>query len=117
MLGNIHCESVSGEAGFRLGFVHHCPRPGWSGLYHYASILYHLTTARGLGSGARSVSENSDTKFEFAVQDAIKTPQAKARLSRDTFAMKLNLAGKDSQLIPKFAVKAASPPIPVTSKV
>ena len=43
--------------------------------------------------------------------------QAKARLSRDTFAMKLNLAGKDSQLIPKFAGKAASPPIPVTSKV
>ena len=57
-------------------------------MYHYALILYHLTTARGLGSGARSVSENSDTKFEFAVQDAIKTPQAKARLSRDTFAMK-----------------------------
>ena len=35
-----------------------------SGLTH----LYHLTTARGLGSGARSVSENSDTKFEFAGQ-------------------------------------------------
>ena len=27
------------------------------------------------------------SKFEIAVQDAIKTPQAKARLSRDTFAM------------------------------
>ena len=62
-------------------------------MYHYALILYHLTTVRGLGSGARSVSENSDTKFEFAVQDAIKTPQAKARLSRDTFAMKLVATG------------------------
>ena len=85
----IYRESVSGWAGFRLGFVHHSPRPGGSGLYHYALILYHLTTARGLGSGARSVSENSDTKFEFAVQDAIKTPQAKARSTRDTFAMKM----------------------------
>ena len=43
-----------------MGFVHHCPRPGGSGLYHYALILYHLTTARGLGSGARSVSENAN---------------------------------------------------------
>ena len=45
---------------FRLGFVYRCPRPGGSGLYHYALILYHLTTARGLGSGARSVSENAN---------------------------------------------------------
>ena len=43
-----------------MGFVHHSPRPGGSGLYHYALILYHLTTARGLGSGARSVSENAN---------------------------------------------------------
>ena len=28
-------------------------------MYHYAVILYHLTTARGLGSGARSVSGNA----------------------------------------------------------
>ena len=28
-------------------------------MYHYALILYHLTTARGLGSGARSVSGNA----------------------------------------------------------
>ena len=28
-------------------------------MYQYALILYHLTTARGLGSGARSVSENA----------------------------------------------------------
>ena len=49
--------------------------------------MYHLTTARGLGSGARSVSENSDTKFDFAVQDAIKTLQAKAPPTRNTFAM------------------------------
>ena len=87
----LHPKTLLRERGFRLGFVHHCPRPGGSGLYHYASILYHLTTARGLGSGARSVSENSDTKFEFAVQDAIKTPQAKAPPTRDTFAMRMTL--------------------------
>ena len=37
--------------GFRLGFVYHSPRAAGSGLYHCVSILYHLTTARGLGSG------------------------------------------------------------------
>ena len=85
----LHRESVSGQAGFRLGFVYRSARWAGSGLCQSASILYHLITARGLGSGARSVSENSDMKFEFAVQDAIKTPQAKARLSRDTFAMSM----------------------------
>ena len=34
------------------------------------------------------------SKFEIAVQDAIKTPQAKARLSRDTFAMKAYFSGE-----------------------
>ena len=31
-----HRESVSGLGGFRLGFVHHSPRPGGAGLYQYA---------------------------------------------------------------------------------
>ena len=53
MKNRSHRESVSGEAGFRLGFVHDPPRPGGSGLYQNALILYHLTTARGLG-GSRT---------------------------------------------------------------
>ena len=46
------------ERGFRLGFVHDPPRPGGSGLYQNALILYHLTTAMGQGSVVRSVSES-----------------------------------------------------------
>ena len=47
-----HRESVSGRWGFRLGFVYHSPRAAGSVLCQCVSILYHLTSARGLGSGA-----------------------------------------------------------------
>ena len=63
--------------GFRLGFVHHCPRPGGSGLYHYALILYHLTTARGLGSGARSVSESCTPNLNLQYKTRSKPPKLK----------------------------------------
>ena len=36
-------------------------------MYQYALILYHLTTARGLGSGARSVSENAKVNSRAVV--------------------------------------------------
>ena len=51
-------------------------------------------------AATRSVSENPDTKFEFAVQDAIKTSQAKAPPTRDTFARRLMMmfmCGKEKQ--------------------
>ena len=72
-----HRESVSGLGGFRLGFVHDPPRLGGSGLYQNALILYHLTTARGLGGWRTQRFGVLYSKFEFAVQDAIKTPKLK----------------------------------------
>ena len=74
----IHRESVSGLGGFSLGFVYRCARRVGSGLYQSASILYHLTTARRWRSGDTQRFGVLYSKFEFAVQDAIKTPQAKA---------------------------------------
>ena len=56
----IHRKTLPRLLLFRLGFVHHSPRPGGSGLYHYALILYHLTTAMGQGSVVRSVSGNAN---------------------------------------------------------
>ena len=74
---DVHRESVSGLGGFRLGFVHDPPRLGGSGLYQNALILYHLTTARGLGGWRTQRFGVLYSKFEFAVQDAIKTPKLK----------------------------------------
>ena len=73
----LHRESVSGEAGFRLGFVYRCAGRVGSGLYQSASILYHLTTARRWRSGDTQRFVVLYSKFEFAVQDAIKTPKLK----------------------------------------
>ena len=70
----VHPKTVLRERGFRLGFVHHCPRPRGSGLYHYALILYHLTTARGLGSGARSVSESCTPNLNLQYKTRSKRP-------------------------------------------
>ena len=73
--------------GFSLGFVLWCAR--WAGRlctnqYQFCTTLLQ----RGDGAAAtRSVSENSNMKFEFAVQDVIKTPNLKPPQSRDTFAM------------------------------
>ena len=79
MQSSPHRESVSGLGGFRLGFVHDPPRLGGSGLYQNALILYHLTTARGLGGWRTQRFGVLYSKFEFAVQDAIKTPKLKPR--------------------------------------
>ena len=61
--------SLDGGAVCFLGWVSFAAPQGRGGrvegLYQYASILYHLTTAGGLGSGARSGSEKYDVKFEF----------------------------------------------------
>ena len=89
-----HRESVSGLGGFSLGFVYRCARRVGSGLYQSASILYHLTTARRWRSGDTQRFEVLYSKFEFAVQDAIKTPQAKAPPTRDTFAMKTEVCNR-----------------------
>ena len=73
----LHRESVSGQAGFRLGFVLRSARRVGSGLYHYALILYHLTTARRWRSGDTQRFGVLYSKFEFAVQDTIKTSKLK----------------------------------------
>ena len=75
----LHRESVSGLGGFSLGFVYRCARRVGSGLYQSASILYHLTTARRWRSGDTQRFGVLYSKFEFAVQDAIKTPKLKPR--------------------------------------
>ena len=61
-----------------LGRVLFTRRVG-SGLYQSASILYHLTTARRWRSGDTQRFGVLYSKFEFAVQDAIKTPKLKPR--------------------------------------
>ena len=75
----LHRESVSGQAGFRLGFVLRSARRVGSGLYHYALILYHLTTARRWRGGDTQRFGVLYPKFEFAVQEAFKTPKLNPR--------------------------------------
>ena len=74
---SFHRESISGLAGFSLGFCLPLRSAAWSGLYHLTSILYHLTTARRLRSGDTQRFGVLYSKFEFAVQDTIKTPKLK----------------------------------------
>ena len=62
---SVHPKTVLRERGFRLGFVHHCPRPRGSGLYHYALILYHLTTASKRKLSAPSDSSDSSDDDDF----------------------------------------------------
>ena len=74
---NVYRESVSGLGGFSLGFVLWCAR--WAGRVCTNQHQF-CTTLLQQGDGAaatRSVSENSNMKFEFAVQDVIKTPNLK----------------------------------------
>ena len=52
---HIHRESVSGEAGFRLGFVYRSARRVGSDLYQSASILYQ---AEGTVMGGQHTHEN-----------------------------------------------------------
>ena len=79
---SVHPKTLLRERGFRLGFVLRSARRVGSGLYHRALILYHLTTARRWRSGDTQRFGFLYSKFEFAVQDAIKTP-AKAPLPQE----------------------------------
>ena len=70
----LHPKTLLRERGFRLGFVHDPPRPGGSGLYQNALILYHLTTAMGQGSVVRSVSESCTPNLNLQYKTRSKPP-------------------------------------------
>ena len=82
-----HPKTLLRERGFRLGFVYRCAMRVGSGLYQLASILYHLTTARRWRSGDTQRFGVLYSKFEFAVQDAIKTPKLKPRSRKRVLAL------------------------------
>ena len=74
---SVHPKTLLRERGVRLGFVLRSARRVGSGLYHYVLILYHLTTARRWRSGDTQRFGVLYSKFEFAVQDTIKTSKLK----------------------------------------
>ena len=100
---NTHPKALLRERGFRLGFVLRSARRVGSGLYHYASILYHLTTARRWRSGDTQrfgvLYGVLYSKFEFAVQDAIKTPKLKPRSRKRVLGRTPQVFVPGSQLV------------------
>ena len=69
---NTHRESVSGRVGFNLGFISTLPwSVGWFCTvdFNVYGYLWGTVIAQRFGI--------ADVKFEFAVQDAIKTPKLK----------------------------------------
>ena len=73
----VHRESVSGWAGFSLGFVHHSPRSAGSGLLPVSVDSVPLDYCDGPGECRLQRFGVLYFKLEFAVQDAIKTPKLK----------------------------------------
>ena len=76
---SVHPKTLLRERGVRLGFVLRSARRVGSGLYHYVLILYHLTTARRWRGGDTQRFGVLYPKFEFAVQEAFKTPKLNPR--------------------------------------